>query len=65
MPVGKLSAVEHNELAGESACPTYSASTGGKSQENVDNSRAGFQPARFDRGHSGSGCARSSPGGAR
>src|ERR1700680_219292 len=24
MPVGKPSAVEHNELAGESACPTYS-----------------------------------------
>jgi hypothetical protein len=23
MPVGKLSAVEHNKLPGESACPTY------------------------------------------
>src|SRR5580658_6441052 len=36
MPVGKPSAVEHDELAGESACPTYSAWTGGKSQENVE-----------------------------
>src|SRR5450759_3154960 len=25
MPVGELSAVEHNGLAGESACPTYRA----------------------------------------
>jgi len=36
MPVGKLSAVEHNELAGESACPTHSACTREKSQENVE-----------------------------
>src|ERR1700678_3336867 len=41
MPVGKPSAVEHDELAGESACPTYSAWTGGKSQENVETPGAG------------------------
>src|SRR5271156_686530 len=41
MPVGKLSAVEHNELAGESACPTYSACTRQKSQENVETPVAG------------------------
>jgi hypothetical protein len=34
-------------LAGESACPTYSAWAGGKSQENVETPEAGFQPALF------------------
>src|SRR5450759_2972521 len=42
MPVGKLSAVEHNGLAGESACPTYRAWTGGKSQKNVETPGPGF-----------------------
>src|SRR5271155_3427671 len=41
MPVGKLSAIEHNELAGESACPTYSACMREKSQENVETPGAG------------------------
>ena len=41
MPVGQLSAVEHNGLAGESACPTYSAWTGGKSRKNVETPGAG------------------------
>src|ERR1035437_5446739 len=36
MPVGKLSAIEHNGLAGESACPTHSAQARGKSQKNVE-----------------------------
>src|ERR1700680_957674 len=44
MPVGEPSAVEHNELAGESACPTYSAWTGGKSQENVETPGIGIFP---------------------
>ena len=41
MPVGKFSAVEHIGLAGESACPTFSARTGGKSQKNVETPGAG------------------------
>jgi hypothetical protein len=37
MPVRQLSSIEHDRLAGESACPTYSASLGGKSQKNEKN----------------------------
>jgi hypothetical protein len=52
MPVGKLSAVEHTELAGESACPRYSVCRGRKSLENVETpvGRRKRLPHKCDRG---------------
>jgi len=46
MPVGKPSAVKHSELAGESACPTYSGATSEQSRKNGKTPRARQVAAR-------------------